>query len=192
MLKMVKSQGKQKVSEVQNVEFEGIVDYARVHKPSTANSKVGQYSVSLRLNTPQKLQEFKDLMVKHNLSLNVFNPKTKKEQPRIKDNGDGTYSVNIKRDAVNSQGKPVTIEVVNAKKEPISPTVLIGNGSTAVVSMFTYQGEEGGVIRLAGIQILDLVPFSNSKFKVREGYSGGTEGTTSHLSEDLTDESSPF
>ncbi|CAB4212411.1 hypothetical protein UFOVP1437_34 [uncultured Caudovirales phage] len=152
-------------SDFQNFQFTGLIDYARVHEPSFTNSKTGQYSLNIKLENKSQVDKFLELMKSLNVSENVFNPKTKKEQPRLKDNGDGTFSVALKRDAINSKNKEATIEVVDSKGSPIPKHVLIGNGSTATVHGFVYQGEDGGVMRLSGLQVIDLIPFTKSKFK---------------------------
>jgi len=176
-------------SDFQNFQFTGIIDYARVHEPSFVNSKTGQYSLSLKLENKEQVNKFLDLMKQHNVSESVFNPKTKKEQPRLKDNGDGTFSVALKRDAVNSQNKTATIDVVDSKGNPIPKNILIGNGSTATVHGFVYQGEDGGIMRLSGIQVINLIPFTKSKFKSLS--SGFVVSSTLDSSSSIEDEQEP-
>lgn len=186
---MTTTQQTKSKSDLVHIEFEGTVDYARVHEPNFTNSKKGTYSLSLVLDTPEQLKRIKKIMADNNLSEMVFNPKTKKEQPRLKDRGDGTFTLDVKRDAVNAQGKEAIIDVVDAKGNPIPKNILIGNGSKAVVSMFVYQGEEGGVLRLSGIQVLDLKPFNRTKFKPRDGFTvGSSSGQTENGLEDDNEE----
>lgn len=172
-------------NDFQNFEFTGLIDYARVHEPSYVNSKVGQYSLSLRLENKRQVDKFLDLMKQHNISETVFNPKTKKDQSRLKDNGDGTYSVALKRDAENSQGKKATIDVVDSQGNNIPPNILIGNGSTGTVFGFVYQGDDGGIMRLSGLQVLDLIPFTKNKYKsVSNGFVVGNTTTTDNTDDD--------
>lgn len=179
--------------DIKSIELEAIVDYARVHSPSTANSTVGTYSVSIRLTTPEEVKSLKQLFKEHNVSLTVLNPVTEEKQSRLRDNKDGTFSFNVKRDAVSSTGKVAVIDVVDAEGNPIPKNILIGNGSRAIVHMFSYQGKKGGVLRLSGLQVLDLVPFKPNKFKKHEGFK--VSSTSAQLTEsegELEDDDAPF
>ena len=183
---------KDTTSNIKTLQFEGIVDYARVHTPYTTNNKSGEYSLSLRLDTQEQVTKFKKLMKDNNVSEMVLNPVTEEKQPRLKDNGDGTFSVNIKRDAIGyASGKAAIITVVDSQNNPIPKSILIGNGSRAVVEMFSYEGKKGGVLRLSGLQVLDLVPFtSNTNFKPRK--TGFTVQSSGLDLDDTTDQEVVF
>lgn len=76
---------------------------------------------------------------------------------------DGTYMVQLKRNAFKSDGKPNNpVGVVGRRLEPIDPNT-IGNGSIANVKIyqFNYSQSGGGVgSRLSNIQIVDLKEYT--------------------------------
>lgn len=175
-----------KESPFKSFEIESLIDYAVVHEPNTKFSADGEYRVTLRITSDTQLNELKSLFKDRKISENVINPTAGTLDPRIKSNEDGTHSLTLKRPAKNQKGQHVTMEVVDAKGNAIPKNVLIGNGSKAVVQGFTYLNQKGqGVMRLSGIQILDLVPFSRkSSFKARND---GFEVSSTSMDTDSTD-----
>lgn len=147
--------------------FESTIDYPVVHTPNTKFNKQGEYKLNLRLDTPEQVTKFKKLMADNNIPEQILNVEKGEMESRLRSNGDGTYSVSIKRPAVSQKGNTATITVVDAQNNVIPKNVLIGNGSKAIVEMFAYEGMKGkGVLRLSGVQVLDLVPYAApSNFK---------------------------
>lgn len=182
-----------KKADFKNIQIRGIVDYARVHSPKTKYGKNGstkledmEFTITLRLDNEKTKQE----LIKHfeatNVALIVPNPSTFTMDSRFKkDKNDGHEFVQFKRDAANRNGDPVSIDVVDSKGNPLSKNTLIGNGSEAIIHLFVYQGVKGGgVVRLSGIQVVDLKTPVNNKFKAVSGFVVGDESDDSTESED--------
>lgn len=92
---------------------------------------------------------------------------------------DGKTTVRFKRNTVSKKGNAVPAPViVDAKKKPWNRELLIGNGSQVKVA-FTYFGWErkgryGISLDLAGLQVIDLVPYEapdpTGAFAEEDGY----------------------
>lgn len=167
--------------------IQGIVDYARVHTPTTKFGKDGsddlkdmEYMVSLRI-TPEVKKELLKYFLDYGISAEVFNPKTKKMQSRFKTGQDGIERLTLTRDAINSKGNEVNIPVVDALNNNIPKNQLIGNGSLAEVEILTYKIQDEGIIRLNGIQILKLEEVSggNGRFSAKPQYTTANGGSSS-------------
>jgi len=104
---------------------------------------------------------------------------------RVKKHDDGTFSMNLKRKTLNSKGQQnQPVRVVDcgnpATKQPpqdFKEVNTIGNGTIANLSVyqFHYVTNGGGISEvLSAVQIVDLVPYSNSgtsDFGAEEGFS---------------------
>lgn len=177
-----------KQSNVNTFKVTGIVDYARVHTPTTKYGKDGsdnlkdqEYMVSIRI-TPELKKELLTHFLDNGVSAEVFNPKTKKMQSRFKTGQDGVERLTLTRDAINSQGKETTITVVDAMNEAIPKSTLIGNGSLAEVEILTYKVQDEGVIRLSGLQVLNLIPVggsAGSRFSAKPEYAQSSSSNSS-------------
>lgn len=176
------------------VKFESLIDFAVVHTPNTKFNKSGEYKVNLRLTSQTEVDKLKKILKDNNVSEMVLNVNKGEMEPRIKDNGDGTFTMAVKRPAVNQAGKEAVITVVDSQNNPIPKNILIGNGSRAIVEMFAYTGEKGkGVLRLSGIQVLDLVPYSPpSSFEKVSGGFTVSSATSSAGNVDSIDEEAAF
>ncbi len=105
---------------------------------------------------------------------------------RVKVNADGTYSLNLKRKTVTSKGgdnSPVRVVDCGDKAKGIAPQPFtdvnsIGNGSTCNISVYQFHYEMAGVGKgvseiLSAVQVVDLVPYSNTgtdDFDMVDGY----------------------
>lgn len=163
-----------KQSEIKNVVFTSTIEFAKVHEPDTKFKKDGEYSVTLVLDTPEKIKEFKAIMAEHGIPETVMNPRTRKVQPKLQDKGDGKLRFTVKRPALSRNGEKVEILVGNALGHIVPKSVLIGNGTLADVHMFTYPikdmngdlvldpdtGKPEGALRLSKLQVRKLVRYS--------------------------------
>jgi len=76
---------------------------------------------------------------------------------------DGSYAVNVHKNAVNKEGADVDPpQVVDKARSPIKGNN-IGNGSKGNVKLFQYPydvaGKKGVSSMLVGLQVVDLVPY---------------------------------
>lgn len=168
-------------SSVRNAQIEGIVDYAVVHSPKkkfdfkdkqTTDLKDLEYSIKFRVDSEEVEDALLAIFKENNISTSVLNPKAKTIDSRIKTDKEGNKFIQFKRAAVNSLGKAVRIDVVDADGSPIPKNILIGNGSRVILHLIAYDIKGEGVIRLSGIQVLDLVEVtSTTRFaKVAGGF----------------------
>jgi hypothetical protein len=83
---------------------------------------------------------------------------------RVKDLGDGLIGVNVSRYPLDKNKKQVTVEVVDAQKEPFTDVDKIGNGTKANLKVFQYQNPMGTIsTRLMAAQIVELVEYVPSE-----------------------------
>lgn len=162
-----------------NEQFETEVEFARVHTPvlNQFNKKAEEYQYLVTLLLPgDKKKEMLALFDKYGIEHKVFNPKTRKEVDRIRENDNGVPFLRLKRNTTkDSDGKfNVVLPVVDADTNPIPPTTLIGNGSKAVVSILFIKpksSDDPTMMKFDGIQVIDLVPYEGkSQFSKREGF----------------------
>lgn len=193
-----------KKSDIKNVQFKAKVEFAKVHEPETKFKKEGEYSVTLVLDTKESQEAFKQLMIEHGVSSTVFNPKTKKVQNRLQDKGDGSLRFTVKRGALSKKGEKVEIKVGDAKGNIVPKSVLIGNGSVAIVHMFSYPlvgpdgefqidpdtGKPEGTFKLSGLQVTHLVPYS--KGLAFSPVDGEFEFKESFIQDSELEEGAPF
>ena len=144
--------------------FEATIEWAHVHKPS----KYGAYEVNALLDTPEQLAKAEGLL--EALSIGLVN---KDNNARIKTKEDGTKYLKFRRNAVNRQGTPAVIDVVDASGAIIPANVMIGNGSRAIIHFFTYKLPSGGTgFQLGKLQVLDLVKLEGTGgIKPMKGFS---------------------
>ncbi len=206
----IKKQQK-KTSDFRDVEFRTKIEYAKVHEADTQFNPKGEFSVTLVLDTKERQEAFRKLMHEHSISSTVFNPKTKKIQDRLSNKKEGGLRIQIKRPKTNAKGVVAELPVVDAKCRPIPKNVLIGNGSEAIVKMFTYPlkdkdgevtileetGEPERAIRLSGIQVVNLVQFNKNGLSFKEVEGGFEVDSTAEFTviddeEANDDDTSPF
>ena len=161
--------------EFYNEQITGIVDWAVVHKPRTVYGKDGstkvddmEYSLSIRMDDENTYKQYTDIIKKHGISELVFNPKTRKDVPRVRQNKEGQLELRVKRAAGNREGVLVELPVVDRNAQPIPKDTLIGNGSKAIVKLLIKHdlSEDTHTIRLQGLQVLKLEKPSGVKFDV--------------------------
>ena len=171
------------MSDIINVSFEGVVDWAQVHTPQDNSRFKGPatFQVDIRLDTPAKVAEMEGFLQAHGISLEVLNPTTQSIQPRIGTNTQGVRYLRLKRKEFNSKGVRAKIAVVDAAGEDIPPNILIGNGSRAIVHGFVRPSQRGtgGVLSLSGLQVLDLVEYNKGSpdYQIHEGFRVNAPGT---------------
>jgi hypothetical protein len=164
-------------SELVNGEFECNVEWVYAHQPKERyRAKNGEkdFLVTCILDTPELKKKMEGLLEAHNVSLQVINPGTRALVDRIRPDKTGKDVLTIKRPEFNSRGKRASIKVTDAAGNDIPSNIGIGAGSRAIVHFYVYQGQNGGVMQLSGLQILDLVPIekkSSNTFKAKEGFS---------------------
>jgi hypothetical protein len=169
------SEVKMSKSEITNAQFESTIRWAHVHtaKDNSRFNGAPTYQVDLVLDSDEQVAKLEGLLEANNISLEVLNPNTGKMQPRIKTDAEGTRFLTLKRNATNAEGKDVSINVTDATGNAIPESILIGNGSKAIVHFFTYpmKGKAGNTLRLSGLQVLDLVQAERKGgFKPKAGF----------------------
>jgi hypothetical protein len=164
-------------NDITNASFESKIRWAHVHtaKDNSRFNSASTYQVDLVLDTAEQISKLEGLLEANNISLEVLNPNTGQMQSRIKTDAEGVRYLTIKRNAVNASGKEAKIAVTDAGGAILPDSVLIGNGSTAIVHFFMYpmKGKPGNTLRLSGVQILDLVQAEGKSagFKPKQGFS---------------------
>ena len=162
----------------------GTAYWAKVHQPhyDQYNEK-GIFSIDVTVDAKTKKQ-LQDLGL----------------SPRIKNKDDerGEF-ITIKRKYTRKDGtKNSSPRVVDSKKTPISPDVLIGNGSLVNVAFDTYDynvgGNKGVGASLKAVQVTKLVQYSPSEnldeFAEESGYQAPTNGASNK--DELQDDKLPF
>mgnify|MGYP003139973305 FL=1 len=162
----------------------GTAYWAKVHQPhyDQYNEK-GIFSIDVTVDAKTKKQ-LQDLGL----------------SPRIKNKDDerGEF-ITIKRKYTRKDGtKNSSPRVVDSKKTPISPDVLIGNGSLVNVAFDTYDynvgGNKGVGSSLKAVQVTKLVEYSPSEnldeFGEESGYQAPTNGASNK--DELQDDKLPF
>ena len=162
----------------------GTAYWAKVHQPHYDQyNEQGIFSIDVTVDTKTKKQ-LQDLGL----------------GPRIKNKGDERNDfVTIKRKYTRKDGtKNSAPRVVDSKKTPISPDVLIGNGSQINVAFDTYDynvgGNQGVGSSLKAVQVTKLVEYSPSEnldeFGEESGYQAPTNGASKK--DGLEDDTLPF
>ena len=78
----------------------------------------------------------------------------------VKDIGEGLIGVNVSRYPLDKNKKQVTVEVVDASKNPFTEVEKIGNGTKANLKVFQYRNNLGSMsTRLMAAQIIALVEY---------------------------------
>ena len=161
----------------------GTAYWAKVHQPHFDQyNEQGIFSIDVTVDAKTKKQ-LQDLGL----------------GPRIKNKGDERNDfVTIKRKYTRKDGtKNSAPRVVDSKKTPISPDVLIGNGSKVNVAFDTYDynvgGNQGVGSSLKAVQVTKLVEYSPSEnldeFSEESGYQTPTNGASKN---ELEDDKLPF
>ena len=162
----------------------GTAYWAKVHQPHYDQyNEQGIFSIDVTVDAKTKKQ-LQDLGL----------------GPRIKTKDDerGEF-ITIKRKYTRKDGtKNSSPRVVDSKKTPISPDVLIGNGSLVNVAFDTYDynvgGNKGVGSSLKAVQVTKLVEYSPSEnldeFGEESGYQAPTNGASNK--DGLEDDKLPF
>ena len=161
----------------------GTAYWAKVHQPhyDQYNEK-GIFSIDVTVDAKTKKQ-LQDLGL----------------GPRIKTKDDerGEF-ITIKRKYTRRDGtKNSAPRVVDSKRAPVSPDILIGNGSLVNVAFDTYdydmKGNKGVGASLKAVQVTKLVEYSPSEnldeFSEESGYQAPTNGASKN---ELEDDKLPF
>ena len=162
----------------------GTAYWAKVHQPhyDQYNEK-GIFSIDVTVDAKTKKQ-LQDLGL----------------SPRIKTKDDerGEF-ITIKRKYTRRDGtKNSAPRVVDSKRAPVSPDILIGNGSLVNVAFDTYdydmKGNKGVGASLKAVQVTKLVEYSPSEnldeFSEESGYQAPTNGASNK--DGLEDDKLPF
>jgi len=162
----------------------GTAYWAKVHQPhyDQYNEK-GIFSIDVTVDAKTKKQ-LQDLGL----------------GPRIKTKDDerGEF-ITIKRKYTRRDGtKNSAPRVVDSKRAPVSPDILIGNGSLVNVAFDTYdydmKGNKGVGASLKAVQVTKLVEYSPSEnldeFSEESGYQAPTNGASNK--DGLEDDKLPF
>ena len=162
----------------------GTAYWAKVHQPhyDQYNEK-GIFSIDVTVDAKTKKQ-LQDLGL----------------GPRIKTKDDerGEF-ITIKRKYTRRDGtKNSAPRVVDSKRAPVSPDILIGNGSLVNVAFDTYdydmKGNKGVGASLKAVQVTKLVEYSPSEnldeFSEESGYQAPTHGASNK--DGLEDDKLPF
>jgi|14_taG_2_1085336.scaffolds.fasta_scaffold26219_2 hypothetical protein len=183
-----------------NIKLEGTVEWAKVHEPDTKFVKPhGEYSANIIMSEAEAtvLCEQLEVLAKQKLEQTV------KEAPENKRNAlraslsiatnnkehydrDGNPTGNMffktklaavrKKDGVDVRQRPM---VLDAKKQPIDPSILIGNGSVvkAIIDPYPYYMPSsktvGTSLRLVALQVIKLEegrPTAMSLLDEEDGY----------------------
>ena len=161
----------------------GTAYWAKVHQPHFDQyNEQGIFSIDVTVDAKTKKQ-LQDLGL----------------GPRIKNKGDERNDfVTIKRKYTRKDGtKNSAPRVVDSKRTPVSPDILIGNGSLVNVAFDTYdydiKGNKGVGSSLKAVQVTKLVEYSPSEnldeFSEESGYQAPTNGASKN---ELEDDKLPF
>lgn len=161
----------------------GTAYWAKVHQPHFDQyNEQGIFSIDVTVDAKTKKQ-LQDLGL----------------GPRIKNKGDERNDfVTIKRKYTRKDGtKNSAPRVVDSKRTPVSPDILIGNGSLVNVAFDTYdydiKGNKGVGSSLKAVQVTKLVEYSPSEnldeFSEESGYQTPTNGASKN---ELEDDKLPF
>ena len=151
----------------------GTAHWAKVHKPTLDDKGNEQYTLDLSVDkTTARTLEALGITIKNA----VTGAGVKEKKP---DDTRGDF-VSLKTSI-----KP---KVVDAKKQAIPETVLIGNGSTVKVKTHVYdwkfKNKTGSSLGLDAVQVLDLVEYKDGGLDLFEEEEGFTAETTSTSEED--------
>ena len=161
----------------------GTAYWAKVHQPHYDQyNEQGIFSIDVTVDAKTKKQ-LQDLGL----------------GPRIKNKGDERNDfITIKRKYTRKDGtKNSAPRVVDSKRTPVSPDILIGNGSLVNVAFDTYdydiKGNKGVGSSLKAVQVTKLVEYSPSEnldeFSEESGYQAKTNGASKN---ELEDDKLPF
>lgn len=148
------------------------VFFAVVHEPMKKyQSEDREYSCTLFVDEETKDKLLDEVMVNKTFAL-VGKDKTQKPPRRIKfplssqveegkvnyDIVDGMYGFSVARPEFSKQGKPMTVNVIDAEGNPFTENV--GNGSVCNVKLFGYRNQDGQVVvMLDTVQVVEHVPY---------------------------------
>jgi len=174
----------------------GSAQWAKVFEPDTKFDPLGVYTINVQMpdadavelgeQLDQIVQEKKAETIKDDLRLKSFLTTAPTSVVVLdRETGDPTgyteFKLKLKakvrkRDGTTYEQKPV---VLDAKKQPVDPSVMIGNGSTVKVAFepipyYMPSTKTVGVsLRLKAVQVVDLVEYgapATSIFDEEDGY----------------------
>lgn len=143
----------------------GICHWAKVHQPHFDQyNEDGIFSIDVELTDATKKK------LKEDLGLTAGFRNKNDERGEF-----FTFKRKYKRRDGTKQTPP---KVVDSQKNPISPDILIGNGSKVNVAFTTYDwersGKKGKSASLSAVQVVNLVAYdpdgSNTQFEKTKGY----------------------
>jgi hypothetical protein len=157
--------------------IKGELYWASIHQPNTTFEPKWSVDVFVDEDTGKALQAE---------GLNPKHVKANKAGDGVSHPGKtiGDVFFNFKRKTAYPDGAPQSPpRVVDAKRNPVPASTLVGNGSVANISYKTYEynfkGTTGISSDLAGVQVLSLVEYEDKSapdFEDAEGYTGDTDG----------------
>lgn len=176
--------------------IKGKATWAKVHEPDTRYVPEGVFSINVSVPEAESsalceqlegvLKEYADKLVKEQpklkATLSIRNPFETEYDDDGNKTGDVLFKPKMKALITTRDGKqyPRTVAVVDAKRNPIDKTTLIGNGSVvkAAFEVAPYyvaaQKVAGLTLRLKAVQVLELKEFGNnsatSLFEEEDGF----------------------
>lgn len=169
--------------------IEGKLFWACVHK---VNSYSGKYQVDVSIDdkTAKKLQ---------GLGVTIKQESEQEDTKHVGTVNDRKTFVTVKRNTDTTEGKPLNPPVViDAKKQPVPMSVLLGNGTKAKVKVNPYEwkfkNKKGISLGFSVVQVLDLVEYSSSGldgFEEEEGYTT-TNTITESVNMETDEDGCPF
>lgn len=175
--------------------IKGKATWAKVYEPDTRFVKEGLYSINVSIPEAEAsaiceqfedaLKEYADKLVKDNPKIKNVLSIRKPFETEYDDNGDETgcilFKPKNKAQITARDGKTYTrtVAVVDAKRNPLDKSTLIGNGSTVKVAFeaapyYLATDKVAGLsLRLKAVQVLELVSYSKGTdafFDEEEGF----------------------
>lgn len=163
-------------------QFTGKVMYAKVHTPGTGFTPEAtkEYTVDLVL-TPETEKSLRSMLKTLKMPVEEYDiekekalaadpdadPRPRSFAKKIKIHADGSKTFKFGLKEFNSRGAPQKPIIKDASGQTDIPSsILIGNGSTAIVHVMAYESTKDGKyrsgIQLRGLQVLDLVEYSKN------------------------------
>jgi len=125
--------------------IDGRVKFPVVHKPKLKYKSTTEFEYSVQVEfTEERLKKLKEKGVHSSTKVKI-------------DEDDGRFYLNVFQSAISSKGEPNVIIVTDAAGKPLADA--IGNGSKARVIATLLHYDDGSYLRLAGIQVTELVEY---------------------------------
>jgi len=165
--------------------------WAKVFEPNTRWDAAGVYEITVHVpeTEAQEMCEHLDSLIeeqrkeeikaKPKATLSTRKPYAKATDQDGNETGDIEFKLKEKSQITTRDGKTFKLKpplVVDSKRTPMTKDTLIGNGSIVKVAVelkpYCVQSTLGVTMRLKGVQVLQLVEFSNASamFNEEEGF----------------------